>query len=131
MSSFTTPLRVTPLPDGKNWKLLRNFTYHLGSQHSRRYISVPKGFVTDFASVPRIFFFLPDWATYNKPGPGHDYLYKVKQVMGKPITRKRADDIFLEMMLIDFRHHKSGKSVAYLEYIAVRLFAWLAWRKKK
>lgn len=47
--------------------------------------------------------------------------------MGEPITRKKADDVFLEAMLIDFRHHKSGKFIAYLEYWGVRRFAWLAW----
>ena len=129
MSSFTSPLWVTPLPDGKNWRILRRFSYHIGSKYSRKYISVPRNFITDFASVPRLFFFLPDWATYNKDAPLHDWLYKAKQIMGKPITRKRADEIFYEAMLVDFRNHKSGKIIAWLEYIAVRIAGGLAWRE--
>ena len=40
---------VTPLPDGKNWRLVSDlqFTDDVGIKHS-----VPKGFVTDFASIP-------------------------------------------------------------------------------
>lgn len=127
MSSFTSSLIVSPLPDGKNWLLVRKFTYHVGSKYSREWIRVPKFFVTDFASVPRLFFFLPDWATYSKAPVLHDWLYTVKEIMGKPIARKQADDIFLEAMLIEFRHHKSGKFVAFIEYWAVRLFGWIAW----
>ena len=128
MSSFTSPLVVTPLPDGKNWKLLRPFTFYLGSENSRRFIKVPRNFITDFASVPRFFWFLPDWATYSKSPVLHDWLYKSKQIMGKPITRKKADRIFLEAMLVDWRHHKSRYLVAHMEYWAVKLFSWLAWR---
>ena len=131
MSSFTSELWVTPLPNGRDWKLKRPFSFHVGSQHSRRFISVPRNFVTDFASVPRIFFFLPDWATYSKAPVLHDALYHSKKLMGKAITRKKADDIFLEAMKVDWRQHKSRYLVAYLEFLAVRIFGWLAWKEKK
>ena len=128
MSSFTSDLSVT-LIDGKRWCLDRPFTYRIGSKFSRRFISVAKGFTTDFASIPKfILWLLPWWAKFNKSAVLHDWLYKVRYIMGKPITRKQADDTWLEAMLIDFRSHKSGKLVAYLEYWAVRLFAWLAWK---
>jgi hypothetical protein len=50
--------------------------------------------------------------------------------MGKPITRKEADDIFLEANMVAWRYHKSRYIVARLEYWAVRGFAWLAWKHK-
>jgi len=132
MSSFTSPLLVELMSSGRNWKVARRFTYRIGKKYSRRFISIYTGFETDFASIPKFILpFLPDWAKFNKPSPLHDYLYRNKMVMGKPITRKKADDIFLEAMLIDFRYHKSGKIVARLEYLAVRLFAWMAWNNKK
>ena len=128
MSSFTSDLIVTPMPDGSKWKILRPFTYRIGSRYSRKMVTIPIGRETDFASIPKILLpLLPFWAKYSKPSPVHDELYRVKKIMGKPITRKRADDVFLEAMLIDFRSHKSGKIVAYLEYHAVRLFGFLAW----
>ena len=132
MSSFTSELWVSPLPDGRRWKLLRSFSYHVGSRNSRQVIKVPKGRETDFASIPKIFLpLLPFWAKYSKPSPIHDELYRVKAIMGKPITRKKADRVFLEAMLTDFKSHKQGKAVAYLEYWAVRLFGWLSWHKPK
>lgn len=125
MSSFTSPLVVTPLSDGRDWKLVKGFVYHMGSKFSRHYIKVPAGFKTDFASVPRFLWFLPDWATYSKAPVLHDWLYK-KHLM----SRKGADEIFLEAMKVDWRNHKSRRWVAYLEYWAVRIFGWWAWQNK-
>lgn len=130
MNSFTTPLVVSPI-DGKRWRIVFPFTYHIGSKYSNTYVSVATGFETDFASIPRFLWFLPYWAKYNKPSPLHDWLYWSKKVMGKPITRKEADDIFYEAMLVDFRHHKTGKLIALIEYWAVRLFGWLAWKDEQ
>ena len=128
MSSFTSPLIVSPMPDGRNWKLARPFSYHIGSRHSRKVITVLKDFVTDFASIPKfLFWLLPWWAKFNKPSVLHDWLYTVRTIMGKAITRKEADDIWLEAMFVDFRHHISGHIVALIEYWAVRLFGWFVW----
>ena len=133
MSSFTSPLSVSPMPDGKRWKLTRPFTYRIGSKYSKRFVRVPTGFRTDFASIPKIlrwllFLLLPFWAKYSKAPILHDWLYKTHQIMGKTITRKEADDIFLEAMKVDWQHHKSRYFVAYLEYWAVKLFAFFAWK---
>ncbi len=134
MSSFTTPLIVSPTSNGRDWKLYRAFTYHLGTKYSRDKITVPAGFKTDFASIPNIlfrflFWWLPWWAKFNKAPVLHDYLYQKKEIMGKPITRKRADDVFLEAMLVEWRHHKSRCVLARLEYLAVRIFAFWAWEE--
>ena len=58
MSSFTDPLEVRKITKGKNkgkWQTTRQFTYYVGEEGSDDKIVVPKGTVTDFASVPRIF----------------------------------------------------------------------------
>jgi hypothetical protein len=57
-------------------------------------IHVPAGFVTDFASIPRIFRWLhPVNARHRKAAVIHDYLCR------KPgFIRKVADKIFLEAM---------------------------------
>lgn len=128
MSSFTSPLVVSVLPDGKRWRLVRPFTYHLGSEFSRTFIRVSRDFLTDWASIPKfIFWLLPWWAKFNKSAILHDWLYQMKRIMGKPITRKEADNVWLGAMLIEFRHHKHGMSIAYTKYYAVRIFGWLAW----
>jgi len=119
------------MPDGKNWELTRAFTYRIGSQYSNQYIRVPQGFVTDFASIPKLLtLLLPDWAKFNKSPVLHDYLYRTKKIMGESITRKQADDIFLEAMMVAWNDLPERFFVANLEYWAVRVFAFLAWRNK-
>jgi len=132
MSSFTTDLIVSPI-DGRHWRLVLPFTYHLGSEFSNIYISVKAGAVTDFASFPTIIWrglmwWLPYWAKYSKPSVLHDHLYRSKQVMGMPITRKQADLVFYDAMLVAWRKYKLGKPIAKMEYFGVRLFGGLAWK---
>ena len=96
MSSFTTPLVVTPLPDGRRWRLVFSFQYHVGSRYSKDIISVPVGFVTDFASVP--FFawsIIPPWGKWGKATVIHDYLCQTKSR-----SRKETDNIFREAMQV-------------------------------
>jgi hypothetical protein len=123
------------MSDGNNWQLYEEFAYHIGDKYSNRYVVVPAGFETDFASIPPIlwrFFiwWLPLWAKFCKGAVLHDWLYHVKKIMGQPITRKEADDIFLESNMVAWRYHKSRYLVARLEYWAVRCFGWLAWNHK-
>lgn len=156
MSSFTSQLVVSPLSDGRNWRLVKSFTYHIGTKFSRHYIRVPKGFVTDFASVPRVtsplvtigalllLFTHHVWPTiiilsvlsilswfspygrHGKPAVIHDWLYHTKEIMGKPITRKRADDIYREASQI--MHTEKWR--VFMEYWALRLGGWMAWHRK-
>jgi hypothetical protein len=135
MSSFTSPLIIEPLENGKDFQLKREFSYHIGSEFSRQWVKVNKNFITDFASVPKLLtMLLPAWAKYQKSAVLHDHLYGCSHTIwnnGKRefINRKQADEIFYEAMGIEFRNHKSGKIVAWLEYTAVRMFASFAWRK--
>jgi len=135
MSSFTSPLIVSPLLDGKSWRLYKSFTYRIGSRYSKRKIAVPSGFITDFASIPKfIFWLLPWWSKFSKAPVLHDWLYREKQItegrMFRAITRKQADDIFYEAMLLSFRMHGiMGKFIARIEYWSVRIWGWLAWER--
>jgi len=121
MSSFTTPLVVSPLPDGRHWKLVFQFCYDVGNKDSGDRITVPVGFITDFASSPPpIWWLIPPWGKYGKAAVIHDYLYQLGIR-----TRKEADDIFRESMLV--------LGVApwrvSLMYWGVRIFGWLAWHR--
>jgi hypothetical protein len=46
---FTTPFNVSPLPDGINWILKSRSVFHPALAEP---VIVPKGFITDFASIP-------------------------------------------------------------------------------
>lgn len=120
MSSFETPLEVEPNDDGKTWVLMAEFIYELGIGNNR-FIIVPKGFTTDFASVPRLFWnILPPWGTYGKAAVLHDWLYHTQE-----FNRKFCDDLLMEAM--------TTLGVAawkrWTIYLGVRLGGFVAWNE--
>ena len=133
MSSFTTQLVVSPMPDGRRWKVMKPFTYHIGSERSKDTVEVPYGFITDFASIPWLFWsLLPRWGKYGKAAVIHDWLYQNYNVTSMVVVRKAtlsidrkgADDIFYEAMLVEGTKPWKAKVM----YWAVRLFGWAAWK---
>ena len=88
-------------------------------------IYVPRGFITDGASIPKAF-----WSTIGSPFTGkykraamvHDWLYHTVST-----TRIYADQIFLEIM------KERGVSLwkRLSMYRAVRTFAWIPWNRQK
>jgi len=125
MSAFTENLIVSPLPDGKTWVLRKAFSYDVGEEGSGETICVPAGFLTDFASVPRVFWiFFPKWGKYGNAAVIHDYLYWAQD---KQYPKKRADEIFLEgMTVLNVR-----KNVAKILYWCVKYFGIFAWYSNK
>ena len=122
MSSFTEPLTVTKVGE-RLWRVDREFVYCVGELGSNDRVTVEIGFITDFASVPQVFWsILPPDGQYTQAAVLHDWLY-LKQTR----TRKEADKIFLEAMEV--------LGVAWwkrnIMYQAVRLFAWIPWNKYK
>lgn len=86
-------------------------------------VQIPKGFISDGASVPRLLWAIfPPFHRYTESAIIHDFLYKTQF-----IDRKDCDKIFLDCMLED----GVNKIVAYLFYYNVRLFGELAWNKYK
>lgn len=76
---------------GKRYILVSPFKYQT---KAGKVITVPKGFKTDFASIPRIFrTLIHGHDRTRKPAVIHDYLYD--RAIG---TRKEADKIFLEAL---------------------------------
>ncbi len=74
MSRFTTPA-VLEMLDHYKWWVYGPFEFYLSDDNSD-IIHVPAGFVTDLASVPRIFWtLLPPDGKYAKAAIIHDYLY--------------------------------------------------------
>ena len=79
--------------DSHDWMLTHDLIYSIGN--TRVEITVPKGFVTDFASIPQ-----PLWSLgisplgkYTKAAIVHDYLYWVQNC-----TKDQADNILLIAM---------------------------------
>jgi hypothetical protein len=118
MSSFTESLIVSPLCDGKRWVIRKEFFYFLKEDEGDK-VSVPAGFVTDFASIPRYFWkALPRWGKYGNAAVVHDYLYATGLR-----KRKECDEIFLEAMsVLDVPLWKR-----YAMFYAVRWFGWIGY----
>lgn len=125
MSSFTDPLIVRHL-DGRRWQVMKEFSYHVGSEDSDEVITVPVGFITDFASIPRLFWSLIGAPTgkYGKAAVIHDYLYYTCG-LNTQYTRAKCDYIFYEaMQVLGIPFWKR-----WLMYHSVKMFAWIPWKK--
>ena len=64
----------------------------------------------------------------------HDFLYS--EYCPKSVTRKDADDMFLELMMKELKKHSKisqmlNKPLIYSYYYAVRSFGWKFWTEKK
>jgi hypothetical protein len=95
LSAFLLPLDVTPLDDGRNWRVDETFSFE--SEVLDAIITIPIGFETDFASIPRAFWsWLPPTGKYSRAAVIHDFLYRTPGMA----TRAQADAVLREAMEI-------------------------------
>lgn len=94
-------------------------------------ITVPLGYVTDMASVPRACWAFIAPFDVARPAVVHDILYERINAVRFHVTnkqfkvlRKLADDVFLEAM--DATDPKVASWKKYSAYYAVRMFGWMA-----
>ncbi|EBI4650781.1 DUF1353 domain-containing protein [Salmonella enterica subsp. enterica serovar Oranienburg] len=112
MSRFTTPA-ILEMLGHYNWRVYEPFAFYLSDDESD-VIEVPAGFITDLATVPRIFWILlPPDGKYAKAAIIHDYLYD-----NALRTKKEVDLIFLDGMKV----LGVPKWKRIVMYQAVRLF---------
>ena len=92
---------------------LKSHKFKVAKPFTFRDIRIPKGFVTDGASVPRIFWsiFPPNRTDYLPCAIIHDYLCDLE-------VYKKADRCFLECL----KHLRVSKFATYTMFIAVRLY---------
>lgn len=108
LGTFDTQLGITyskhaSLALGRNsWIVKKEFKYIIDGDPLKTVI-VPKGFITDGASVPRLFWSLiPPWGSYGQAVVLHDFLIEsrcyIDNGMRIMISRKEADLIFNDAM---------------------------------
>lgn len=96
MSKFINVLKLSPYADGINWCVIEDFIFEYGEEGKGIIITVPKGFITDFASVPHVFWnILPPWGKYGPAAVVHDWLY-----YDQSTTKDFADDVLMEGMKV-------------------------------
>lgn len=125
MSHFATPLDARKLGAEKEgralWKLLAPLVYV--SDLLGKTITVPAGFVTDFASVPRLpLTYLLAGDKAHEAAVVHDYLYTTHAVNGEAVTRAQADAVFREAISA-----LKGRAPGFLMWLAVRVGGSGAW----
>jgi hypothetical protein len=88
-------------------------------------VTVPAGFVTNFHSIPFPFRNLFDPTDFAESAVVHDWLYDTGMVEGRAITRKQADLVHRELLLL------LGAPAwhAAVMYAALRIGGGRAWRK--
>lgn len=123
MTSFASSLRLEPV-GSRAFRLIEPFAFYFDEAFEDRIdnvrLEVPSGFVTDFASVPRLLWWLfPPWGRYGKAAVMHDYLYQ-----SQPCSRSLADLMFLRGMQV----LGVGRVTRYAMYWAVRAAGWAIWR---
>lgn len=120
MGTFSSELVVQVLPNGLEDQLV---TPLIWTSYNGMKIEVPVGFVTDYASVPRVFWaILPPSGKYTKAAVLHDWLYVMK-----PVARSEADGYLREAMTdcgVDFVERE-------VIYRQVRWWGWVSWWKDK
>ena len=165
---FEDALDVTPLDDGRNWRVVEAFYYdtdveltpdglnayrylsvltqfHCANGHdftrpaslhspgkcpycgtlaywNARRITVPAGFVTDFASIPRLLWrLLPPTGRYTRASVVHDLLYRTPGLC----TRAQADAVLYEAMKYPC---KVGFFTRWTIWLGVRVGGWAAFK---
>jgi len=96
MTKLGGPLRVELSRKGeyRSARLLEEYVAEVTVNGKTLTITVPAGFETDFASVPRAFWrIVPPWGEYSPAAVVHDYLYATAL-----LPRAGADWVFLELM---------------------------------
>jgi len=121
MSACATQRAPTLIPfdDGEFWVLGNDLIFTIRDTGEK--IIVPRGFVTDFASVPRIFWtFFPKHGEYTRAAIVHDFLYWEQKC-----SREQADELF-DIVMAD---SEVDSTTRFSIYTAVRVWGDDAWEE--
>lgn len=107
-------------PDYRYRRLTRDVTIRYGDGEFE-YITVPRGFVWDGASVPWLFrrVVTQHGGRHQAAALLHDYLYSTGLY-----PREVADELFRRAMA----YNGTSAAIVWPVYIGVRLGGWVAWR---
>lgn len=120
-SSFKTPLRLE-FRDDSLFQLTESFEFL--SEVTESIIRIPAGFVTDFASIPRVLWnILPPTGRYGKAAVVHDWLYQTRDAGTHKVWRDEADAVLREGMVA----LKVPWWQRWMIYVGIRIGGGVAW----
>jgi hypothetical protein len=120
--AISAPVPIVPFADWNHYYILENIEWHHDNQEENTYpsVRVPRGFVTDLTSVPRIFWSLiPPTGPYAYAAIIHDFLY-----WDQYVDREVADNIFKVAM----RELNVSRIKTITIFSAVRIAGGFAWK---
>ena len=131
--TFLSEINVKRTPGSTGeWELTGSLVY----EGNRDRFTVPKGFKTDFASIPRILQILvPKNGSHDAAAIIHDFLYRRQPFVPSPapsqamqrISRKDADRLFRRIM-----RELGVNCIRYnLMYAGVRIGGWVPFNKSR
>ena len=112
MARFTEDVTVVNHLSGRvlQWEMCQPMTYRLVDQDDAEFVTVPPEFKTDFASVPRPFWFwIAPWGRHGRAAIVRDFLYQLGSVtdLSKPVDsrlrrppKREVDRIFRQAMAV-------------------------------
>jgi hypothetical protein len=119
---FLSPLVVRD--DGGTFVLVEPLQY--ASAVLDGVLTVPAGFPTDFASIPRgLWNILPPVGKYDAGAVCHDRLYRDGGFGGRAIARGVADRVLREAMEVS----GVNRVQRWLIYAGLRTGGWVVWRR--
>jgi len=111
------PVDFRPFADGQNWIVKQPLIYRVGISHDS--VIVPRGFVTDLASIPpALQSLIQQNGPYLLPAVVHDYLY-----WEQTCTRTESDHL-LRLAMIENRVDEVHRTAIYNAVRAAGSFAW-------
>lgn len=119
--NFLDTLLDSPLPDGRQFCIRNPQGYrYLSDVPGVGVITVPKGFVTDYASIPEFLWaILPPWGRYGPASIPHDWMY-----WEQTWAKEQADLVLKEAsLLLGVR-----EELVNMIYSAVQKFGDAAWK---
>ncbi len=124
MSKFLTELETRLKDNDKIWVLDSPLVYASG--YLKQTITIPIGFETDFASVPRVpIFYWIYGDRAHREAVLHDYLYRIDSI--PVVSYSQANEVFFEAM----RVRGKGIFVRYPMWWGVCLGGFTVFHKKR
>lgn len=119
--------RVERCSDGRR-RLLRKLRVDVEADSAKTdIVRVPKGFVTDYSSLPWGTRWLVHWSRVDVAGVVHDYLYRCGKDVPDSYTNAEADAIWRRVAV--FGDRRAYCHQALLGWIGLRLFGWWSFRR--
>jgi len=84
---------------------------------------IPKGFITDYSSIPQAFGWIVSWNKVDIAGVVHDYLYSTKKV-----TRSEADRVW--RIIAQSGQNRANIAQAWSCWVGLRVGGWYYWNSK-